>query len=367
MKNKGLFIARTQTAVPDAAQPLAATPLGYTTMELTAKEITMEKRISQNQDLEIARLLPIQTADLDQEALPTVNARDLHAFLEVGKDFSNWIKDRIAKFEFVENQDFVCSPILASKDQPVGRGGYNRLDYHLTLDMAKELAMVENNHKGREARRYFIACEKALRERPRKPSCGIPDIDPQEVERVSRMARLVESYARNFRAMGMGLPDRQEALLNAMWDHHGMDLRAFLPKERAAERGRETDRSGLRDPEAFLRALICAPLRRGPETTLVGHALYESAMCEDLASKHALALVGLAAKWRNGLPYLVVAVRSPELAEVLSGTLWHRNGSWREPLRALPGVEKRAAAFPDRIVKAYFVSWEAIPLRSLTG
>lgn len=323
----------------------------------------MEKRISQNQDLEIARLLPIQTADLDQEALPTVNARDLHAFLEAGKMFAHWIQDRIDKFGFVENQDFIVFAKIG-KNPSGGRPG---VEYLLTLDMAKELAMVENNPKGREARRYFIACEKALREQPRKSSCGIPDIDPQEVERVSRMARLVESYARNFRAMGMDLPDRQEALLNAMWDHHGIDLRAFLPKERAAERGWETDRSGLRDPEAFLRALICAPLRRGPETTLVGHALYESAMCEDLASKHALALVGLAAKWRNGLPYLVVAVRSPELAEVLGGTLWHRNGSWREPLRALPGVEKRAAAFPDRIVKAYFVPWEAIPLRSLTG
>ena len=323
----------------------------------------MEKRISQNQDLEIARLLPIQTADLDQEALPTVNARDLHAFLEAGKMFAHWIQDRIDKFGFVENQDFIVFAKIG-KNPSGGRPG---VEYLLTLDMAKELAMVENNPKGREARRYFIACEKALREQPRKSSCGIPDIDPQEVERVSRMARLVESYARNFRAMGMDLPDRQEALLNAMWDHHGIDLRAFLPKERAAERGWETDRSGLRDPEAFLRALICAPLRRGPETTLVGHALYESAMCEDLASKHALALVGLAAKWRNGLPYLVVAVRSPELAEVLGGTLWHRNGSWREPLRALPGVEKRAAAFPDRIVKTYFVPWEAIPLRSLTG
>lgn len=356
-----------QAAVPDAAQPLAATPLGYTTMELTAKEITMEKPPSQGQDLEIAHLLLIQTADLDQEALPAINARDLHAFLEAGKDFSTWIKDRIAKFGFIEGQDYVCIESLSSPNLGSSKSRAQRtIEYLLTLDMAKELAMVENNHKGREARRYFIACEKALRERPRKPSCGIPDIDPQEVERVSRMARLVESYARNFRAMGMGLPDRQEALLNAMWDHHGIDLRAFLPKERAVERGWETDRSGLRDPEDFLRALICAPLRRGPETTLVGHALYESAMCEDLASKHALALVGLAAKWRNGLPYLVVAVRSPELAEVLSGTLWHRNGSWREPLRALPGVEKRAAAFPDRIVKTYFVPWEAIPLRSLT-
>ena len=100
--------------MPDAAQPLAATPLGYTIMELTAKEITMEKRISQNQDLEIARLLPIQTADLDQEALPTANARDLHSFLEAGKDFSTWIKDRIAKFGFIEGQDYVCIESLSS-------------------------------------------------------------------------------------------------------------------------------------------------------------------------------------------------------------------------------------------------------------
>ena len=105
-------------------------------------------------------LIPVQR---NAEGEATINARDLHEFLEVGKDFSNWIKDRIAKFEFVENQDFVCSPILASKDQPVGRGGYNRLDYHLTLDMAKEMAMIERTPKGKEARQYFIACEKEYR------------------------------------------------------------------------------------------------------------------------------------------------------------------------------------------------------------
>ena len=50
-----------------------------------------------------------------QAGTPTVNARDLHAFLEIGKDFSNWIKDRIEQYGFTENQDFVCSPVLASK------------------------------------------------------------------------------------------------------------------------------------------------------------------------------------------------------------------------------------------------------------
>jgi hypothetical protein len=51
-------------------------------------------------------------------------------------------------------------PISASKDQPAGRGGHNRLDYLLTLDMAKELSMVERTPKGKQARQYFIEIER---------------------------------------------------------------------------------------------------------------------------------------------------------------------------------------------------------------
>jgi len=102
------------------------------------------------------QLITIGTSEVNNEIKRTVNARDLHAFLKIGRDFSNWMKDRIGQYGFVENQDFVCTPILASE----GRGGGNRVDYHLTLDMAKELSMVERNEQGKQARQYFIECER---------------------------------------------------------------------------------------------------------------------------------------------------------------------------------------------------------------
>lgn len=84
------------------------------------------------------------------------DGRELHTYLENGDLFANWIKARIEKYGFVENQDFA----IALVNSKAKRGGNNRKDYHLSLDMAKELSMVENNDKGREARRYFIDMEK---------------------------------------------------------------------------------------------------------------------------------------------------------------------------------------------------------------
>lgn len=90
-----------------------------------------------------------------------INARDLHKFLNVGRRFATWIKERIEKYQFVENQDFI---LVSQNGEIKGRGGDRRsMEYHLSLDTAKELAMVENNEEGRKVRRYFINCEKMLR------------------------------------------------------------------------------------------------------------------------------------------------------------------------------------------------------------
>ena len=88
------------------------------------------------------------------QAQQTVNARELHAFLESKQEFSNWIKNRIEDYGCLDGVDFLTK---LSKTQ-----GRPRIDYFLSLDMAKELSMVERNAKGKQARQYFIDCEKRL-------------------------------------------------------------------------------------------------------------------------------------------------------------------------------------------------------------
>lgn len=101
-------------------------------------------------------LIPIN----DNNGKKAVNARDLHAFLESKRDFSNWIKDRIEKYDLVENVDYV----VFNKFGENPNGGRPQIEYALTIDAAKELSMVEGNEKGKQARKYFIACEQKLKE-----------------------------------------------------------------------------------------------------------------------------------------------------------------------------------------------------------
>lgn len=82
-----------------------------------------------------------------------VDARLLHKQLGSKSIFATWIKRRIEEFAFEEGKDFF-SNLEKSK---VGRSS---IEYHLTMDMAKELAMLERNEVGRAMRRYFIAMEK---------------------------------------------------------------------------------------------------------------------------------------------------------------------------------------------------------------
>ena len=89
----------------------------------------------------------------NEQGIETVNARELHEFLEVKSKFADWFKNRVSEFGFIENSDFVSvSKILES--------GGRSIEYHISIDMAKELSMLERNDKGKQARLYFIECER---------------------------------------------------------------------------------------------------------------------------------------------------------------------------------------------------------------
>ncbi|RWT27728.1 antA/AntB antirepressor family protein [Aeromonas caviae] len=117
-----------------------------------------EKCNASDTDSQVA-LIPVNQCRVGDDLVQTVNARELHAFLEVGKDFSNWIKDRISQYGFVEHVDYV----VFAKTGENSSGGRPQREYFLTLDMAKELSMVERNAKGKQARQYFIQCERVAK------------------------------------------------------------------------------------------------------------------------------------------------------------------------------------------------------------
>ena len=108
------------------------------------------------------QIIPIGKSDFAGCPKQTVNARELHAFLDSKQDFSTWIKARIAEYGFIENQDFVLFHNFMEKGRP-------RIEYFITLDMAKELSMVERTAKGKQARQYFIDCEKRAQALPQIP------------------------------------------------------------------------------------------------------------------------------------------------------------------------------------------------------
>lgn len=93
------------------------------------------------------------------DGIETVNARELHEFLCVQSKFADWVKNRIEKYDFVDGVDFVT----VSKN--LENGGATK-EYFLSVNMAKELSMVENNDHGKQARRYFIKMEKIAKSKP---------------------------------------------------------------------------------------------------------------------------------------------------------------------------------------------------------
>ena len=101
-------------------------------------------------------LIKIENREIGKETIQTTSARELHKFLEVTERFSSWM-ERHFQYGFEENVDYLgCKVFNTQANQELQ-------DYYLSLDCAKEIAMLQKSDKGREARKYFIECEKQLK------------------------------------------------------------------------------------------------------------------------------------------------------------------------------------------------------------
>lgn len=87
---------------------------------------------------------------------PTVSARDLHEGLEINSNFTTWF-DRMKEYGFSESDYKKCFPNLESGCN----GGQNMVDYQISVDMAKQICMIQRSDKGRQYRQYFLDLEKA--------------------------------------------------------------------------------------------------------------------------------------------------------------------------------------------------------------
>ncbi|HEM2779922.1 TPA: phage antirepressor KilAC domain-containing protein [Streptococcus suis] len=87
---------------------------------------------------------------------PVVSGRQLHEALGVNSNYTTWF-DRMTEYGFTENEDYV---LLSNFGNQTGRGGHNKVDHVIKLDMAKEIAMIQRTDRGKQVRQYFIQIEK---------------------------------------------------------------------------------------------------------------------------------------------------------------------------------------------------------------
>ena len=85
----------------------------------------------------------------------TLSARELHGFLGIGTEFAKWMQ-RMCEYGFSENQDYR----VFVKNDDNSKGGRPSTDYEITLDMAKEIAMIQRSDRGKEVRQYFLELER---------------------------------------------------------------------------------------------------------------------------------------------------------------------------------------------------------------
>ncbi|HEG1497418.1 TPA: antA/AntB antirepressor family protein [Campylobacter jejuni] len=150
------------------------------------------------------------------------NVKFLFYFLEIDTKFADWINRRISHYSFIENQDYIIKEVFT--------GRRPRKEYYVTLDMAKELCMVENNEKGRQARRYFIECEKRLKNLEQEKMQKLAF--HQSLGYKSQLKQQKEHYENKIKALKYDLENKNKlSFKRKLSNEELLELRKILAKD----------------------------------------------------------------------------------------------------------------------------------------
>lgn len=122
-----------------------------------------------------------------------VSARELHGFLDVKTRYNDWFS-RMIDYGFIENIDFIA---ITQKKVTVQGNENSYTDHIIKLDMAKEISMIQRTDKGKQARRYFIECEKKLKQvtQPKLPQTYLEAL--KELVKVEEEKLSLENKVKN--------------------------------------------------------------------------------------------------------------------------------------------------------------------------
>lgn len=122
-------------------------------------------------------IIKVESARIGNESVNSVNVRDLYIELGVKKDFSSWFKKQIDRLSMIEGQDYLTLK------------GEKRIDYLITLDVAKNICLMSNTDKGQEVRDYFIKVERQYRQQLAKQANLQLDIQMQRLDALTDAAK----------------------------------------------------------------------------------------------------------------------------------------------------------------------------------
>lgn len=166
---------------------------------------------------QIGELIPIESKNGQQ----AVNARHLYQWLEVKKDFPTWIKVQFNRCDLVENVDY--QSLSPQGGKPIG--GRPSIEYALSLNAAKEISMMSQTERGKQARRYFIECERIAK--------GIPALPTTYKEALQQLLAQVEQNEQLQQQNAIMLPKARtyDAVINTPHDEEWLKTTSSVANE----------------------------------------------------------------------------------------------------------------------------------------